>query len=373
MSRRRLVLAGGGHAQIHVLEDLARRTVDAADVTLVSPSARVTYTGMIPGALAGLYAPEDAAIDVAALAARCGARFVMDRVTGLRPAERLVELERHGALAYDVLALDVGAQPQHTAQVRGFAHVVPIKPIEDALPRIAAFLAAAERTPESPAAIVVGAGAGGVEVAFALRKRLGAPGSRVSLLERGATLLAGVAPRLRTLVARLATRAGIDVRLDAGEVAPSATGVTLGDGTAMTAGLVVWATGAEGLPFVARSGLRCDARGFAVVDDFLRCTSAPEIFAAGDCSVLASAPWVPRAGVYAVRQGPVLARNVAAALAANARLTPFRPQRRFLKLLSTADRRAILSYGPLALHGSVWWGLKDRIDRRFVARFTVRA
>jgi len=365
---RRLMLVGGGHAQIHVLQALARAPLPGVAITLVDPGAYAIYTGMIPGMLAGLYAPEEARIDLGALAAACGAELVQDRVVRIRPDERAVDLARGGS--YDVLALDVGAQPSGTASVRGFAHVVPIKPIADAAERIEQFVAAAARDAAAQA-IVVGAGAGGVEVAFALRRRLPGQHHRVCIVERGAELLSGAPARLQALVARLCARARIDVRVGAGDVVPIDHGIALGDGTHVAAELVVWATGAEGLPLLERSGLRCDPQGFALVDDMLRCTERPEIFAAGDCSRLESAPWVPRAGVYAVRQGPILAGNVAATLRERGALAPFRPQRRFLKLLSTADRRAVVSYGALALHGRAGWWLKDAIDRRFIARFTV--
>jgi selenide,water dikinase len=366
---RRLVLAGGGHAHVHVLRTLARIRPSGVEVTLVSPERVAIYTGMIPGRLARLYAPEEVAIDVAALAARAGATFLADRVVALHPAERSVDLALRGPLPYDVLSLDVGARPAGSAAIAGWPHVVPIKPIEDAIRRIDRFVASLGAG-EATAAVVVGAGAGGVEVAFALRRRLpGGAATRVTLVERGPAPLPDGAPRLQRLVARLAQRHGIELRPAAGDVTAEQGGVRLGDGTKLEAPLVVWATGAEGHPFVAASGLRCDERGFLLVDDELRSVDEPSVFAAGDCSLLATAPWVPRAGVYAVRQGPVLGRNVVRAATGAGRLARYRPQRRFLSLLSTGDRRAVLSRGAVAAHGRVWWWLKDAIDRRFVAAY----
>ncbi|MEW6272123.1 MAG: selenide, water dikinase SelD [Thermodesulfobacteriota bacterium] len=366
--RCRLVLAGGGHSHVHVLRMLARTALEGVEVTLVSPRRTAVYTGMIPGWLAGLYADDDPAIDVAALAARAGAAFLPDRVRAIDPARRVVELGLRGALPYDVLSLDVGARPAGTEDVRGFAHVVPIKPIEEAAERIGRLVDRA-REAGRMSAVVVGGGAGGAEIAFALRTRLAAGArSTVTLLERDAEVLAGAAPRARRLLAQLAGRYGIALRSGVGPVAPCERGVRLGDGAVVEADLVVWATGAEGQPFLAASGLACDARGFLLVDDELRCIGQRDVFAAGDCSVLRSAPWVPRAGVHAVRQGPVLTHNLVATATGRGRLRPYRPQKRFLTLLSTGDRRALLSRGRWASHGRRWWWLKDWIDRRFVAR-----
>jgi selenide,water dikinase len=64
----------------------------------------------------------------------------------------------------------------------------------------------------------------------------------------------------------------------------------------------------------------------------------------------------------------LLAANLRAALRGEP-LQPFRPQRRTLALLNTADGRAVLAYGPVALQARWAWWLKDRLNRGFVERF----
>jgi selenide,water dikinase len=96
------------------------------------------------------------------------------------------------------------------------------------------------------------------------------------------------------------------------------------------------------------------------------------VWAAGDCATLADHPGTPKAGVYAVRQGPVLARNLRAALGDGAP-APYVPQRTFLSLLNTADGKALLRWHEVVSHSRVAWWLKDRIDRRFVSRYHARA
>ncbi len=94
----------------------------------------------------------------------------------------------------------------------------------------------------------------------------------------------------------------------------------------------------------------------------------PTIFGAGDCVSITGYPWLPRAGVYAVRAGPVLAHNIRAYVG-GAPLTPYAPQPRWLSLMNTGDGRALLSYGGVVLHGWLAWWLKHGIDRRFMRRF----
>ncbi len=364
------MLVGGGHAHVQVLRAFAARPLEGARLTVVAPRRRAWYSGMAPGILARAYGPEDGWVDVAALAARAGALWVRDRIVRIDPEERVVEGERCGRIPYDLLSLDVGALTAGSPPPERDARVVPIKPIEQALERIERFLERVERGAAAPRAAVVGAGAAGVEVAFALRARLrGRPGARVCLLESGPAPLPAESERARRLVRRLAARYGIELRCGTGRVEPAERGLRLGDGAHIEADLVVWAAGAGASPLLARSGMPVDARGFLLVDGALRSVARPEVFAAGDCAVQVDHPATPRAGVYAVRQGPVLAANLRAAAGAPGRLRRYRPQAGFLALLSTGDRRAILLYRGHASHGRLWWRLKDRIDRRFVERF----
>ncbi len=100
----------------------------------------------------------------------------------------------------------------------------------------------------------------------------------------------------------------------------------------------------------------------------MRSISHPEVFAVGDCAEWA--PPLPKAGVYAVRMGPVLAHNLHATLGGRA-LRSYAPQPRFLALLATADGRAIASRGRWSAEGHCMWRLKDHIDRGFVRSFEV--
>ena len=75
----------------------------------------------------------------------------------------------------------------------------------------------------------------------------------------------------------------------------------------------------------------------------------------------------PKAGVFAVRQAPVLAANLAARHLGRP-CRAFRPQRDYLKIISLGGQEALAQWHGIVLQGRWLWRVKDRIDRGFMAR-----
>jgi selenide,water dikinase len=368
MTEKHLLLAGGGHAQVEVLRQWAERPLAGWRVTLLTREAHSPYSGMLPGVAAGLYRPGDALIDIRALAARAGAALLVDSVLGLDPVARLLRRQAGEPIRYDLLSLNTGARPD-LGQVPGAAaHAVPLKPIDALLPRLAALEA---RACAGQAIAVVGAGAAGTEMALALAARLGPRGVGLTLVAGGAGLLPGLPEGFRRRARAALAEASIAL-LEGEEVAEvTEAGLRFRRRAALPADTVLWATGAAPAAWLAESGLARDARGFLLVEPTLQAVGQPAIFAAGDVASLRDAA-LPKAGVVAVRQGAVLARNLRAA-AEGRGLEAYRPQRDWLILLATGDGRAIGTRNGLTFGGRWVWWWKDRIDRRFMARYRVSA
>jgi selenide,water dikinase len=100
----------------------------------------------------------------------------------------------------------------------------------------------------------------------------------------------------------------------------------------------------------------------------LQTETDPVIFAAGDCAAMIDHP-LEKAGVFAVRMARPLAENLRRTLLGRS-LVHYRPQQRWLALISTGDRHAIASRGGFYARGDLIWRWKDWIDRRFMRRFT---
>ena len=364
---RDLVLIGGGHAHALVLRRWGMDPLAGVRLTLISPDPTAPYTGMLPGLVAGHYRADDLQIDLVRLARFAGARLVLGRVTGIDRQRRMIAVPGRGDIAYDVASLDIGIGTD-LPTLPGFAQFgQAAKPLggfaagwDAALARFAAGA--------RPAVVVLGGGVAGVELALAMAHRLRGIGllPEVTLVERGALLMAGIGAGARASLERHLAAAGIGVRRGAEAARVEAGRVVLAGGEVLASHFTVGAAGAVPQSWLADTGLGLD-RGFVAVGPTLQSLSDPMIFAAGDCAHMAESPR-PKAGVFAVRQAPVLHHNLRAALSGGG-LRRYSPQRDYMKLISTGAKGAVADRAGLQAGGLWLWRWKDRIDRRFMARF----
>lgn len=362
---RQVVLIGSGHAHVQVLRRQLMSPLPDAHLTVVVDRPLAVYSGMVPGVVSGQYEVHEVEIDARPLARRAGARFIVSRVTDIDPVTRRIHLSGRPPLTFDLASINVGATVRglDTPGVR--EHAIPTRPIAALIDQLDARLA---DSPEH--VVIVGAGAGGVELAFCIQVRLRRLGltPTVTLLSGSARPLPGRPPRVGQAVLRAAAARGIHVRAGSRAASVQSDSVTLSSGERLRSDLTLWVSGAGAHAWVRDSMLPTDERGFVRVQDDLRVVGSDSLFAVGDCAALESWPEIPKAGVYAVRQGPVLADNLRALLDGQ-QPAPYRPQRDFLTLLNLGDGTAIGARWGRALTGASMWRLKDRIDRGFMERF----
>ena len=382
---RDLLLLGGGHSHVQVLKHFAMHPVPGIRLTLISDDYVSAYSGMVPGFIAGHYTLDEIQIALEPLCRGAGARFICARVTGLDRNERRVLMAGRPPLRYDYLSINSGARPD----LKGMPGIA-VKPISGFLAQWPAVfsslqasdqpLATAESTPsgQSRAArsglILVGAGAGGVEMAFACRASLP---SEVSIKLVGPTLLPSLNRRAKKLVSEAMREKRIEyIAQRVANASKTSNGyrITLIDGSIEEADQLLWVTDVRAPEWLAGSGLDCDDKGFAKVDASMQCIGDGHIFVAGDAAHLQGQERA-KAGVFAVRAAPVLAANLARAvqgLPLHGPRSRFSPQESFLTLIGLgAPGRpdAIAVRGAWALRGKIFWRLKDWIDQRFIRRY----
>jgi selenide,water dikinase len=369
---KRLLLIGGGHAHVEVLRRLALQPEPDVAITLISPYRQTPYSGMLPGLVAGHYRFDESHIDLAPLAQWAGAALLPTCVERLDAAGRIAHCADGSAHAFDVCGIDIGSTPHMDVVPGAHEHTIGVKPVEQFLARWAQELDRARQGAHKDIA-VVGGGAGGLEILLALQHAAcgavtnSAPGPRFHLLTDTPTILPSHAPVVRRLFERVLAARAVAVHSGARVIAVDPGQMRCADGRVIRADLIVWATTASAAPWIQESGLAVDADGFMLIDGHLESTSHPRVFGSGDIAALQSAR-LPKSGVFAVRQGPVLAHNLRCALLGKP-LLPFITKPTALGLISTGDRYAIMSWGRFALAGKWVWRWKDHIDRRFMAKY----
>lgn len=367
---KRLVLLGGGHTHVEVIRRFADSSPGGARTVLVSAEPHTVYSGMLPGFVAGHYRFSDCHIELAPLCRSAGVEFRRARALAIDPQARVVRLSDGAALEYDVLSINVGATPQRNA-ICGAHHSVPVKPLTEFVAAWRRIVHGMQRDNAALGLAVVGAGAGGVELVLAMHHRFcgvrQAERVRLHLLSDTPTILPHHGARVRHKLERILGERGIEVHTGARATALEPGVLHSEHGATLPVTHVFLTTNAAAPAWLASSGLKTDARGFVLVDTALQSRSHPQVFAAGDVASIEGYR-LPRSGVYAVREGPLLAENLRRALTSRA-LLAYSPQRSALALISTGNRHAVASWRGLALEGKWVWRWKDRIDRRFVAKY----
>lgn len=372
-----LVLIGGGHSHVAVLKRFGMEPLPGVRVTLITRDVHTPYSGMLPGLVAGHYEFDEAHIDLEPLARFAKARLYHDEAIRLDLQARRVVCRRRPPVSYDIVSINVGSTPSLSVPDAA-QHAVPVKPISNFVDR---WLRLRERVRAASGTVrigIIGGGAAGVELTlaaqFALTRMRADAGRSTTVLEfhlfsATESVLPTHNHRVRHKFDRVLRERGIHVHRGQPITNVEAGRVRAADGSTVDLDEIVWATEAAAQPWLRASGLAVDAAGFVRVGDTLESVSHHGVFAAGDVAAVVSHPR-EKAGVFAVRQGPPLADNLRRALTGQP-LRPFRPQRRFLSLISTGDKYAIASRGQWALEGRYIWVWKDWIDRRFMDRYTV--
>ena len=199
---RRLVLIGGGQAPTPVLRALSATSRRDVEIVLVTPSEQLLYSGMLPGWIAGHYTLPELTIDLKPLAQAAGAVLLPRRVVGLDLDRKAVLTDGGDTLEFDLLSIAPGATLDFEAIPGARDHALPIRPLENFVEGWQRIHAHALATTEPLRITVIGAGAGGVEIALAMKHRLRARHDqvRVQLVTGDGPILPGHGEHARTLM-----------------------------------------------------------------------------------------------------------------------------------------------------------------------------
>jgi NADH dehydrogenase FAD-containing subunit len=367
--RKHLVLAGGGHAHLTALLNLALYLERGHRATVIMPSSYQYYSGMGPGMLSGIYRPQEVRFNIRKMVQDRGGAFLEDKVTRINPEGRFLGLQSGQEIPYDVVSFNTGSEVPHQPFLPAPRETVrPVKPVINLLQGRQAILKMLGE--KELKLLVAGGGAAGVETAANLwrlvRDQKGK--ARITLIG-GRRMLGGVPGKVRDAVIRSFSRRGIEVLEGCHLKEVGDREIHLSDGRSLPFDFAFLALGVKPSSLFAGSGLPAGEDGGLLVNSWLQSVAHPQIFGGGDCISLAGNP-LAKVGVYAVRQNPVLYHNLLAALEGKEMQT-FVPQKDYMLIFNLGDGRGILWKKNFVWEGRLAFLLKDYIDRKFMRKFQV--
>lgn len=367
MTTPHVVLVGAGHANLLVVRAARRLVRRGIDVTLVDPDA-FWYSGMAAAAAGGVVHPGRDRVDPRPLAATRGVRVVTARAVSLDTATRSLELDDGGVLQASAVVLNVGSEVDPRGLPTALAGVTPVKPTRGLL-ALRDELAAG---PRGRRVVVIGGGASALEVAanLAAGPVAAVASPRVTVVAAGELVpvvdddvRAVLRARLRARGVSLVQGRADDVRV--GEDSPLTVAVDGAD--TLPADHVVLATGLRAATTIERLGVG-DAHGMPTTRT-LQHPDHPWLLGAGD-AIRFDGAGLPRLGVFAVRQAPVIVDNLLA-LHGHGSLRAYDPQSRWVAALDLGDGEALVMRGSRWFAGRGALVVKRLLDEWFLRRHRV--
>jgi NADH:ubiquinone reductase (H+-translocating) len=344
-----VLIAGGGFGGFYAARTLERALpASSARITLVSDVNFLLYTPLLPGAAAGTLEPRHVVVPLREQLART--ELLLGQVLGADPPAGLLAVSspdgERQRLRYDQLIVALGSVSR-MPPIPGLAeHAIGFKTLTDAIAlrnRIISMLESAEAAADAPTRteyltfVFVGAGYAGVEGLAELQDfmadvihlypRSKALGMRWVLIEAQDRVMPEIAPHLATFAERELRHRGVETKTSTTIAAVGDRSVQLGDASSIATRTVVWTAGVRPHPVVSSLGLPLTANGRIEVDRSMRVPGHPGVWAIGDAAAVPDParpgqPCPPTAQ-HAIRQGRLVARNVAAELGSGGRVRPF--------------------------------------------------
>ncbi len=365
--RKHLVLIGGGHAHMMVLENIGRFVEKGFKVTVIGPSFYHYYSGMGPGMLGGTYSPSDIRFATRDVVRKQGGVFVKDYVVRVDAEKKQVHTASGHSFDYDVLSINAGSYVPMKDIPENSDNIYSVKPIEKLMEASKKLTTLFEQ--KKIIINIVGGGPSSAEIAgnaWQLAKKIKKHMPRIQILA-GNKFMANFPDSVRDRVVMRLKKKGIEI-LEKGYVTGvSSDEVTFESGEKSACDFIFLASGVKPSRIFEESNLPTGPDKGLLVNQYLQSIRHTEIFGGGDCICFEDKP-LDKVGVYAVRQNPILLHNLMAALEDRA-LETFDPGPEYLLVFNLGGGQGVLKKRGLVFGGRLAFWIKDYIDRKFMKKF----
>ncbi|WLD91914.1 FAD-dependent oxidoreductase [Alkalihalobacillus sp. AL-G] len=352
----KILLIGGGYSHLHFLKRLKEGERLTSDVTLLLPKKTDIYSKMLPGLLEGIYQFEQLELDFVKLATDAGVTFVKGKPLSIDAKQKMVLTDEGEILNFDVVSFDMDSASIDPFILKDTSGVIDPTHNE----QVQRLINEKRMTGQ---VVIAGGKHAGIELSFSIQawKEKNGDNGKVILINR---LREQTEEAHQSKISQLIQRAGIQLvddeevqRVDKNEI------VTQSSAYSFDTFLCLPTSKASKL--FRSSKLPVDEKGKLIVEDTLQVKQFPFIFGTGASVTFRDYPNLPCNHASLLKQGSVLFDNIKGYLQSGEGYR-YTPPKRTLSILSTGNRKALLSYGKLSMFGYLPWLLRDRIDRKSI-------
>jgi NADH dehydrogenase len=311
MSRRRLVILGGGFGGLDVARAIGRSSAGRTywDTVLVDKENFFQFNPLLPAVAVGAVETRHIVYPLREMARQRRIRFFKNKATGVDLAARTVRLHNERTESYDALVIAVGSVTNYYGVPGAQQYTRPFKTLVDAMTLRARVVELFEMAEQAGSVaqrrrllsfVIVGGGVTGVEVAAELMDMardtllprypsLHADDLSVTVVEGAQRVVSTARPEHSTYVQRFLERRGVAVRLGARVARVEEKRITLADGAVLEGFTLLWTAGVCPPDWVRVLPLEHTPDGRVRVDPGLRALDPAgrpleEVYVIGDCA-----------------------------------------------------------------------------------------
>ena len=353
---KRLILAGGGHGHINILKKLIKSPMKDIDITLITDFGKQYYSGMLSGFIEGIYSEEEISFDVRELSKKANVNYVEEKIISIDKNKRIVTTDKN-EYGYDFLSINLGSIANVNFPVDG-SGVLNVKPISELVAAKENFFKQGFKDSRKRV-YFIGGGASGVELAFSFKEAF--KNFDITIITSG-EILENFNESSRKKVRKLLNKKNINL-VEGRFVTEIKNHTIVTENGNFDFDYVFLTSGFKGVD-VKYIDFDVDERNYVTVDERLMVDEST--FSMGDSANIKRYPKLPKAGVFAIREAPILLENLMSALKNTGDKKAYAPQLKYLQILNCGGKKAIMNYGNLSYYGKLSWWLKDRIDRKYM-------
>ena len=362
-----LVLMGAGHSNIEVLRSFGKKPIKGLRITLVTNKLEAIYSGMIPGYIEGIYNWSEIVIDLIKLSYAYNFRLIHAEVIKIDKNKKKIYFKNRCPLQYDFLSINTGIKSKN-ASINIKNNALSLKPISGIKSLVQKTIK--ELVNNNRKLVLIGAGAAGVEVAIAFRKRLNKLKIKndIILLSNKEIILENYNNSVRKICISELKKNKIKILYNVKITRISKNFLDIRN-KRINNTFAILSTSSVPPDYLKKSNLPLTRKGYLNIQNTLQIRGVDNIFASGDIAEISGYKNI-KAGVFAVNQGKILHKNIRNFIS-NKNLKFYIPQKFYLSLIGLGNGNALANKYYFTMKGSLFWKIKKIIDKRFIKKYTL--